>query len=183
MNKHTVRLIEGETALGPVFEGCHNLFVEWFNKERIFLPMGDFDPFPISLDDAKKYVESHKKDTWIVFAKQNENWLPIGYTGLFIRQRHKVGIVRYAICDDLFLEKGHATRACKLVTKWAFDECGLEVLTASVSDSNKSSCKVLLKNDFTQCGKHSLVRFETGLRYDEHHFEILRETFYTKSNA
>lgn len=178
MEKYIIRLIKGETALGPVFDGCHNLFADWFNKERIFLTMGDFDPFPISIEDAKKYVESHKKDTWIIFAKQNVDWVPIGYAGLFIRQRHKVGIVRYAIGNDDFLEKGHATRACSLITTWAFDECDLAVITASVSGSNENSSKVLLRNNYSECGKHSSVRFEKGKRYDEYHFEILRETFY-----
>lgn len=59
--KYKVRMTDGQTALGPAFDGCHTLFLDWFNQERIFLPMGDFDPLPISLDDAKKYVESHKK--------------------------------------------------------------------------------------------------------------------------
>ncbi len=183
MNSYVVRLVEGDTALGPIFEGCHELFLKWFNDERIFTAMGDFDPFPISVDDAKRYADSHKKDTWIVFAKDRDSWVPVGYAGIFIRQRHRVGIVRYAIGEESFLGKGHASRACKLITTWGFDECGLDVLTASVSGSNKSSSSVLLKNNYKQCGKHSKVRFEKGKRYDEYHFEILRKTFYTKNNG
>ncbi|WP_410575686.1 hypothetical protein [Amycolatopsis sp. cmx-4-61] len=60
--------------------------------------MGDVDPRPFTVEDGKRYVESHLKDTWAVVAEGPENvWTPVGYAGMFVRSRHRVGIFRIAI--------------------------------------------------------------------------------------
>ncbi|MEK7157811.1 MAG: GNAT family protein [Patescibacteria group bacterium] len=100
---------------------------------------------------------------------------PVGYTGLFVRQRHRIGILRYAIGDSTHENKGIATKAVNLMTKWAFDDLDLVSIHASVISSNVGSIRVLKKSGFSQVGKYQKARFESGQHYDEILFELLRK--------
>lgn len=84
----------GLAALAP----CHSsFFFDWLNDPRIFRGMGDFDSYPFGIQDSEKYVLFHLKDTWLIAVNNNQEWVPVGYAGLFVRQRHRIGILRYAI--------------------------------------------------------------------------------------
>ncbi len=172
------RLQNGDTGISPFFIGCEELFFKWFNDPRIYLHMGDLDQFPVSFEDAKKYVESHKKDTWLIIAKQDSEWVPIGYIGMFIRTRHMIGILRYAIGEIEFIGKGHASRAVSTFLNWAFKESNLESVHASVSGINKESSRLLKKIGFKFIGEHLNARFENGQRYNELLFEMLKIDYY-----
>lgn len=181
MTKIIPRMFKETTGLAAFYLGCEEYFYTWFNDSRIYLHMGDLDQFPISLDDCKRYVESHKKDTFLIVAKVDDSWIPIGYAGIFIRSRHRVGILRYAIGNTSFLSCGHAFRAASLYLQWAFNESDLEVVTASVSSSNVGSQKLIKKLGFSLVGKYSKTRFENGVRCDEFLFEISKKEFYEKN--
>lgn len=107
--------------------------------------------------------------------KNKQVWIPVGYTGLFVRQRHRIGILRYAIGDSTHENKGIATKAVNLMTKWAFDDLDLVSIHASVISSNVGSIRVLKKSGFSQVGKYQKARFESGQHYDEILFELLRK--------
>lgn len=172
---------ESKTAISPFYPGCEELFFKWFNDPRIYLHMGDLDQFPFSIEDAKRYVESHKKDTWLIIAnignEKEQQWVSIGYIGMFIRSRHKVGIIRYAIGEIDFLRKGHVSRAIKSFCDWSFNESNLFSIHASVSGANPESINVLRKLEFVGVGKYSHSRFENGNRYDEFLFELLNKNY------
>lgn len=180
MEKLIPRMSDGRTGLAAFYPGCEALFYEWFNDPRIYSHMGDIDQFPISIEDCRRYVDSHRKDMFLIVANLEGVWIPIGYAGMFIRARHRVGILRYAIGNLNFLSKGYASSAVKLYLKWGFEESDLEVVTASVIDSNPESKKLLVKTGFSFVGKYSKVRFENGNRYDELLFEISKKDFYEK---
>lgn len=159
-------------ALAP----CHSsLIFDWLNDPRIFRGMGDFDAYPFGIQDAEKYVLAHLKDTWLIVSKNKQTWIPVGYTGLFVRQRHRIGILRYAIGDSMPENRGIATKAVNLMIKWAFDDLDLISIHASVVSSNIGSIRVLQKSGFIQAGKYQKARFESGQHYDEILFEFLRE--------
>lgn len=168
------------TGLSPLHPGCEELFFRWFNDPRIYLHMGDLTPYPFTLDDARKYSEAHKKDTWIIIAKDGENWVPIGYSGLYIRNRHRVGIIRHAIGEREYLGKGHAKMARIMSLAWAFNECDLVTVVSSISSSNNENLQLCLKVGFRECGRYLQYRNEDGKRYDEIHLEFLRDDFYNK---
>lgn len=115
MEKFIPRLILENTGLASFQGNIGEYFLKWFNDSRILLHIGDIDPFPFTVEDVKKYLESHRKDTWIIVANNSGGWAPIGYSGLFIRARHRIGIIRNAIGGKDCLRKGHGTRA-KLLT-------------------------------------------------------------------
>lgn len=183
MENFIPRLILENTGLAPFQGNIGEYFLKWFNDSRIFLHMGDIDPFPFTAEDVKKYLESHKKDTWIIVADNNGRWMPIGYFGLFIRSRHRIGIIRNAIGEKDYLRKGHGARAKLLTLSWAFNECDLVSVIASVSFSNYENIKLLYKVGFRECGKYISARLENGKRFDEIHFQITKEEFYEKYPA
>lgn len=171
---------ESKTAISPFYPGCEELFFKWFNDPRIYLHMGDLDQFPFSIEDAKRYVESHKKDTWLIIANtelEQTQWQPIGYIGMFIRNRHKIGIIRYAIGEQDFLRKGHVSNAITGICNWSFKESDLFSIHASVSGANPESIGVLEKLDFRKCGEYTKSRFENGVRYNEFLFELLNKKY------
>lgn len=79
------RHINGNVGLSALAQ-CHsNLFFDWLNDPRIFRGMGDFDAYPFGIQDSEKYVLAHLKDTWLIVSKNKRTWVPVGYTGLFVR--------------------------------------------------------------------------------------------------
>jgi len=118
-------------------------------------------------EDARKYVESHKKDTWLIVANNKNIWHPIGYAGLFIRRRHRVGIFRIAIAEKNYLGQGHAYRTTKMMLDWAFNECDLISVHLSVSERNIKAIKLYKSVGFIHCGIFTNSRFENGIRSNE----------------
>ena len=143
------RHIDGNVGLAALASSHSSLFFEWLNDPRIFRGMGDFDSYPFGIQDAEKYTTAHIKDTWLIVLKNQQDWIPVGYTGLFIRQRHRVGILRYALGNKEFEGKSITTTAVHLMIKWAFNDLDLMSVHASVVSSNISSIRVLQKSGFS----------------------------------
>lgn len=137
------------------------------NNPRIYIFMGDIDPFSFTQQDANQYTESHKKDTRLIVVNEKDNWIPVGYTGMFIRKRHRVGIFRIAIANEKYLKQGHASRATKLMIFWAFKECDLQTIHLSVSEKNKHAISLYKTVGFRECGKYFGSRYEFGQRVSE----------------
>lgn len=169
------RYINGNVGLAALAPQHLGLFFDWLNDPRIFQGMGDFDAYPFGIQDAEKYVLAHLKDTWLIVSKNKRTWIPTGYTGLFVRQRHRVGILRYAIGNSTHENRGIATSAVRLMINWAFYDLDLVSVHASVISSNVGSIRVLEKSGFNQIGKYQKARFESGQHYDEILFELLRK--------
>lgn len=169
------RHIDGNVGLAALAPRHSGLFFDWLNDPRIFRGMGDFDAHPFGIQDSEKYVLAHLKDTWLIVLKDERDWIPVGYAGLFVRQRHRVGILRYAIGNSAYENKGIATSAVRLMINWAFDDLDLVSIHASAISSNAGSVRVLEKSGFSQVGKYQKARFESGQHYDEILFELLRK--------
>jgi RimJ/RimL family protein N-acetyltransferase len=151
------------------------LFFKWLNTPEVYRFMGDIDQFPFIVDDAKSYYLSHKKDTWLVCVKIGEELIPVGYTGIFIRKRHSVGIFRVAIPEKEFQGKGHAKRATQMILKWGFEECDLRNIHLSVSSANEGAIALYKKVGFKECGKYKSSRYENGEIHDEILMQFLKE--------
>ena len=163
------RFVNGNVALAPFFNGVDKFFFEWLNDPDIQQFMGDFDLKPFTESDAERYVESHKKDTWIILNRNSEDenkWNPVGYIGVFIRPRHRIGIMRIGLNSES-RGKGIAYKANRLAIKWCFDFLDLVAIHLSVSDGNKKSIALNKKIGFIECGRYASSRFENGKRYDE----------------
>ena len=169
------RHIDGCVGLSALAPYHSSLFFEWLNNPRIFKGMGDFDSNPFGFQDSEKYVNVHLKDTWLIVFKKQAKWIPVGYTGLFVRQRHRVGILRYAIGNQSYEKMWITTKAVNLMIKWAFNDLDLVCIHASVISLNNGSIRVLEKSGFSHVGKYQKARFESGKRYDELLFELVKE--------
>lgn len=170
-----LRHVDGNVGLSALSPHHSKLFFDWLNDPRIFRGMGDFNAHPFGTQDAEKYVLAHLKDTWLIVLKNKRVWTPVGYTGLFVRQRHRVGILIYAIGNSTHENKGIATKSVNLIVRWAFDDLDLISIHASVISSNVGSIRVLEKSGFIQVGKYQKARFESVQHYDEILFELLRK--------
>ncbi len=169
------RMRSRATGLAPLDAGCAPLLTSWLNDSDVYFPMGDVDPRPFTVEDGKRYVESHLKDTWAVVAEGPENvWTPVGYAGMFVRSRHRVGIFRIAIGNPAARGQGHGYRATRLMLKWAFDELDLHCVHLSVSAANTRAVALYKKVGFVECGRYRESRWEDGVRHDEIVMEVLR---------
>lgn len=173
------RMCKENTVLSPF--GAETdmvpLLFNWFNTPKIYRFMGDIDQFPFTWDDARSYFSSHHKDTWLVCEKDESGLIPIGYTGIFIRKRHAIGIFRIAIVETGAQGKGHACRATELILDWAFLECDLRSVHLSVSAANVRAIKLYEKVGFEVCGRFSNSRFENGKVFDEILMELPKERY------
>ena len=170
-----------KTVLSPF--GLENemipLLFKWFNSPQIYRFMGDIDQFPFTVDDARNYYLSHKKDTWLICDSDKETLTPIGYTGLFIRKRHSIGIFRIAIAEKEYQGKSHARKATRMLLRWAFEECDLRNIHLSVSSSNENAITLYERIGFKKCGCYQNSRYEDGQIFDEILMEFPRELFKT----
>jgi RimJ/RimL family protein N-acetyltransferase len=169
------RTRSGATGLAPFDASCVPLLTSWLNDSEVYLSMGDIDLRPFTAEDGKRYVDSHLKDTWAVVAEGPENvWTPVGYAGIFVRSRHRVGIFRIAIGTSEARGQGHGYRATRLTLNWAFDELDLHCVHLSVSASNTRAVALYKKVGFVECGRYRESRWEDGVRHDEIVMEVLR---------
>lgn len=175
------RLTDNNTGLAPMDNDDFELFFYWFNSDHIAIPMGDIDQYPFTREDAKRYTQKHLKDTWLVVIKDKGLWTPIGYAGIFIRQRHRIGILRVAIGEEKYENLGHGSRACKLILRWCFDYCNLHAIHVCVSASNVKAIDMYRNLGFRECGKYTESRYEKGERHDEVLMELTITTHAARS--
>ncbi|MET8752217.1 GNAT family protein [Streptomyces sp. NPDC004667] len=163
-----IRMRMGPTALAPLNSSHAPLVTSWMNESAVYLNMGDIDSRPFTTEDGKRYVDSHLKDTWIILGEEPDGtWSPVGYSGIFVRGRHRVGIFRIAIGDRSARGKGHGGRATRLMLEWAFGELDLYSVHLSVSASNLHAISLYQNAGFHECGRYTESRREGGGRHDE----------------
>ena len=64
--------------------------------------------------------------------------------------------------SDAYWGRGVATEATRLVTRYLFDDIGLDVITAHVMEENNGSCKMLEKAGFAKQGEPIVEDWERG---------------------
>lgn len=167
---------KGTTALCPFTDDTPLLFERWFSDQSLAAVMGDWEfyPLPHYGQTPADYVQRIRKTTWLVCGLSEGKLRPIGYTGLHLQPRHRVGIFRVAIAEAAYRGKGHGHRATQMALEWAFDYLDLFSVHAALSAANKPSIGMLIKCGFKECGRYALSRYEPGGRADEIHMEILR---------
>ncbi|MDD5547297.1 MAG: GNAT family N-acetyltransferase [Candidatus Pacebacteria bacterium] len=170
----------GKTGLIPLTDDAASYFFKWFGDLRIFNFMGDLTTFPFTMENAVKYANAHKKDTKFIVGKNNGEWAIIGYMGLFIRERHNIGIFRIAIGEASYLGGGHAKRAIMLTFEYGFEKLNLYSIHLSVSGSNLTAIKLYESSGFRYCGEYTGARLENGKRSSEILMEYTAEMYNAK---
>jgi RimJ/RimL family protein N-acetyltransferase len=88
-----------------------------------------------------------------------------GATGVFARDGRALGGIGYWICGS-YRRRGYATRAVRLLARWAFEEAGFEQLVADVIIGNDASMRVLESAGFTNEGPIAEGILQRGARRD-----------------
>lgn len=172
------RFMMGNTALCPYNDDASLYFHRWFSDNELITNMGDWEFFPIPYSNhtALDYVKNTRKTTWLICAAEpDDRLIPIGYTGIYIKHRHRIGIFRIAIPESEYRKKGHAFRATTMFLEWAFAYLDLFALHLSVTASNIPAVSLYKKCGFVECGKHTSSRHEPDGCHDEILMELLRE--------
>ena len=86
-----------DVAIAPMHDGLEDLFFSIFNDNEVLEFMGDWGLNPKSMSYVRDYIKKHRDDTWIICKKIDNQWIAIGYCGIYLRERHKVGILRIAV--------------------------------------------------------------------------------------
>ncbi len=176
----------GSTALCPPHAPASELFRRWFSDEELTTNMGgwEFRPFPTGDASPVDYVRRCRESTWLIGSIAGDGRIaPIGFAGLHVWQRHRIGIFRIAIVERLFRGQGHARRATQLVLRWAFRYLDLVAVHLTVTSSNTAAIALYEKCGFRECGRFRQARFQPGGRFDEVQMELLREEWETTEAA
>jgi len=171
------RFTNGNTALCAYTPDTPALFHKWLNDQDLINSMGDwsFMPFAYANRSPEDYVAQTKATTWLICNIDGDQKVtPIGYTGIFVKQRHRVGIFRIAIPDKKDRGQGHGYRATMMFLDWAFRYLDLFAVHLAVTASNDSAVALYRKCGFAECGRHSQSRHQPDGRVDEIHMEMLR---------
>ena len=165
------------TSLCPYTDGTSALYARWFADQELVNIMGDWDfyPLPYYEQTPEEYTKRTRCTTWLVCASTDEEMIPIGYTGLYIQHRHRVGILRLAIAERAYRRQGHGKRALFLALKWAFVYLDLFAVHATTSAANTSAFNLCRSAGFRECGRRTLSRFSPEGRSDEILMELLQE--------
>jgi RimJ/RimL family protein N-acetyltransferase len=175
------RFTSETTALCPYNDETPQLFNRWFSDNELISRMGDWEFYPVPYSDhtAADYAKRTRKTTWLICAVESDKLVPIGYTGIYVKARHRIGIFRIAIPEASYRRFGHGYRATMMFIEWAFTQLDLFALHLSVTGSNAPAVGLYKKCGFRECGRYTDSRYEPDGRHDEVHMELLRTDWET----
>lgn len=145
------------------------------NNKKIWDNIRDFVPFPYSVKDAEDFIAFTQKETpqqtfgitynellcgSIAIEKQTDVYSHSGHLGYWI--------------GEPFWGKGIATKACHLITQYAFKELKLHRIYSSVFDYNKGSMRVLEKCGYQREAILKQGILKNGKMHDEHIYAKLK---------
>jgi RimJ/RimL family protein N-acetyltransferase len=177
--------VKGTTALCPFNDDTPKLFERWFADQELIAVMGDWEFLPLPYYDQtpEEFVRRTRRSTWLVCAVEADRLVPIGYTGLYVQQRHRVGILRLAIAERDRRQQGHGLRATEMAIDWAFGALDLFTLHLSVTAKNKSAIELYRKCGFQECGRYRSSRFAPDGRSDEVLMELMRDDWKCEASS
>ena len=168
---------KGKTALCSYNDDTPQLFHRWFNNREMIENMTEwnFFPLPHARTTPEDYCKKTRDTTWLICdVSEDESLNPVGYCGIFIKDRHRVGIFRIAIPEVQHRGKGHGRRAIRMFLRWAFLDLDMFALHLSVVASNTKGVKLYTNNGFYECGRFKESRYMPGGRKDEIQMELLK---------
>jgi len=149
------------------------LWVRWFADPLVTKWLEAGDPQTMESEDAFfRRVATSRTD---VFWSIQVGGRPIGNIGIHgIDWRSRSGRTGIVIGERDYWHKGYATEAMRLRTRYAFEQLGLETLTATVSSPNEASRKALERAGYREAGRLRRHFFRDGVFHDVWIGEVLR---------
>jgi RimJ/RimL family protein N-acetyltransferase len=163
-----VRLVDGDVAVRPLVEADAPALADAARDPLI--PYYTSVPENYTLADAEEFIARGENQFAIIDAGTDE---VLGVVG-FILMNHSKGHFGYWVGKDA-RGRGVATRALRLLTRWAAEEHGLARLQLIVEPENVASIRVAEKAGFT---REALLRSYIelrGARRDVYLYALIRE--------
>ncbi len=146
------------------------------NNPKIVINLRDAFPSPYKNTDAINYIEMVLKTTPQQAFAIEWNKQYVGNIGVFPKNDvyRNTGEIGYFIGEP-FWNKGIATRAVKIICKYAFSVMGILRIDTGVFSFNIASQKVLTKAGFEKEAVFKNNITKNGQIYDEVRFVLLKE--------
>lgn len=151
-------------------------FAEYRNNPSIFDNGYDKVPNPYTLKDAQKFIKRQIKrkpaQRKLIYWKDQF----VGEIGIVVKEDvfRLSAEMGYFIAEP-FWGKGIATKAIKLMTDYIFNDFNIIRIEAGVFEFNKSSMRVLEKNDFYLESIKKNAAFKNGKIIDDYLWVKLKE--------
>ena len=128
-------------------------YLSWMNNDEVIKYLEIKHTQPKSITDLVNFVNGINSDDKTlllgIFLKKNN--LHIGNIKLGpINSHHNRADIGFIIGDKKYWGQGYSTEAIGALVKFAFNEIGLQKLTAGCYEGNIGSAKALLKAGFIQ---------------------------------
>ena len=148
---------------------------KWANTPEILEYEGN--PFPVSMAEENSWYESRLRDDHrtVLIIETLDDGRPIGNLYFDIDWRHRSVELSITIGDLDVQGKGYGTDALRTAVQHAFDELGLNRVSASILAFNGRSIRAFEKAGFTQEGIGRQCYLWHGAFQDMVRMSILRE--------
>ncbi|MGM0622327.1 MAG: GNAT family N-acetyltransferase [Bacteroidota bacterium] len=166
---------DGNVVLREINDADLPKMANYANNLKVSINMRDAFPNPYTLDDAKiffKMVNEQNPKTFLAIEYQGEY---VGNISLLpgsdvYRKSAEIG---YFIGEP-FWNKGIATKAVKLITKFGFEKLDIVRIYTGIFEFNKASQRVLEKCGFQKEVVFKDAIFKNGKLFDEIRFAKLK---------
>ena len=161
-----LRLAREDDLAGVYDEAADEESQRWFNIERPYTHAAARQ----ALDWFRSWDAPGDGLTLVIADAATDEYA--GAIVLFVSERTGVGELAYGVGPD-FRGRGMMTTAVRLVSRWAFDELGLQRLELRTHQDNAASQRVAEKAGFTREGIERGSREVRGDRFDPVVFSLL----------
>lgn len=123
-------------------------------------------------------ITFHKTNFWWgIFLKEKNQF--IGEAGMNLSiTKYKSGEIFYSL-NPIYWKKGYATEAVETILTYGFVDLVLHRISAGVATENESSIRLLERVGMTREGKHRKILPIRGEWWDNYHYAILEEDFFS----
>jgi len=172
----TIIGIDGDVILREIMDTDLEKLALYANNEKVSINLRDGFPKPFTLENAKnfkKMVDAQNPKTIFAIEYQNNYAGNISLTpGTDVyRKSAEIG---YFIGEP-FWNKGIATKAVNLITKWGFSHLDIVRIYTGIFEYNHASQRVLEKCGFVKEAVFKKSICKNNQIYDEIRFALIKE--------
>jgi ribosomal-protein-alanine N-acetyltransferase len=170
-----MELVDGKVRLRPLRYADRERLAELANNKKIWNNLRDMFPYPYTLVEADKFLDSVKQQEPQVTLAIEYDFQFAGVIGLVPQPDvYKKGAEIGYWIGSPFWGKGIASKALMLATNYAFGTLGFERLFAGVFEGNEASKRVLEKCGFQLEGISKKAVFKNNKLMDEYRYGKVR---------
>ena len=168
-------LTDGDITLRSLNDSDASSLAKLANNKKVWDNLRDVMPHPYSIDNAIFFINLTKQEyPQMTFAIEYAGQL-CGVIGLVAQTDvyKKTAEIGYWISEP-FWNKGIATKAVDLITRYAFEQLQLVRIHTGVFEYNTASMKVLEKCGYKKDGVFEKAIFKNDKIWEEHRYSKLK---------